>query len=143
MLEEMVGDQVEDAELESHAASKLTWEDVEVILANAETGAAETERIEVAHRCMQLLQHKNHALHGVFHYYCKMAERAADVEKIDVKQQTLLSGMETMDGDELEAMLTASKLQLPSFNQARINAFAGTIEKSKASSAHNVDLGMA
>jgi len=142
MLEEIVGEQVEDAELESHAASKLTWPDVEVIIAKAEPDCDETERIEMAHKCMQLLQHKNHALHGVFHYYCKMAERAVDAEKIEGNKQTLLSGMETMDEDELEALLTASKLQLPSFKQARMKAFADTIEKLKASCVQDVNLGM-
>lgn len=142
MLEEYIGEHVSDEDLEQHAESKLTLQDLELILARADSVCPEDERNVMANQCMQILHHKRNLLHGTFHYYCKMAERDVDGESVEANKQTYLSGMETMDHREFEALLNASKLQLPALHQACGKAFQGAIENLRDSSESHIDLGM-
>ncbi len=130
MLTEIMGEAVEDEELENHASVKLTAESLlQIFLLDA--SEAESTCQELSTKCIEQLLRDAKTLHGCFHYYCKLAERGADVDEKEVqsKQATFLGGMETMDLDELKALILAAKLQLPKLEEAYTEAYYQTVSQ--------------
>ena len=130
MLTEIMGEAVEDEELENHANMKLTAESLlQIFILDA--SEAESTCQELSTKCIEQLLRDAKTLHGCFHYYCKLAERGADVDEKEVqsKQATFLGGMETMDLDELKALILAAKLQLPKLEEAYTEAFNQTVSQ--------------
>ena len=126
VLNEVIGDVIDDEEIQHHAGTKLSAENLQSILSSNDVDSESKEVEQQAERCLQLLHKDGHSLHSVFHYYCKLAERGTE-EQHDSKHGSYLSGIETMDLDEFLALITAAKLQLPRLQEACTAAFECTI----------------
>ena len=140
-LNELVGEEVEDEELENHASMKLTAEGLQNIFSQVDDTGAETDCAELARKCIEQMLQDAKALHGCFHFYCKLAERGAQDADVNSKHATYLSSMETMDLDELKALIVGAKLQLPKLEEAYTKAYSQTVSKIQDESEHELGMG--
>ena len=145
MLNEMMGNMVDEEELEHHASSKFTEENLQTILMACDANFPESDCIELSRKLLKRLHSEANILRGVFHYYCKLAEKeeSVTIEEASSKQSSYLAGMETMDIDELSALMTAAKMLIPKIEQSYQEAFQATVlnMKSEGEGSH-ADLGM-